>query len=102
MTFDAMNFVSIIIIAFSVVMLLAGIFTAYFGTGKSRTVGFILLLIGVIVGGIWIYLCSAGPVDSIKDVALFDVILDALVDFAAILVGAIVAVAVFLVAVMKS
>ena len=54
MTFDAMNFVSILIIAFSVVMLLAGIFTAYFGTGKSRTVGLILLLIGVIVGGVWI------------------------------------------------
>ena len=97
-----MDFLTVVIIAFSAITVLAGIFTAYFGTGKSRTVGLILLLIGVVIGAVWIFLCGYSDVDIFKDVYLKDVFLTALVNFAGILVGAIVGVGLFLIAVMKS
>lgn len=95
---DIISFLTVVIQAFAIFMVLAGIFTAYFGTGKSRTVGFILLLVGIIAGGVWTYLGAA----DIVDVAVLDVFLDALVNFVGVLVGAIIAVAIFLVGVMKS
>ena len=102
MIMEWMDFLTVILIAFAVFMVLAGVFTAYFGTGKSRTVGFILLLVGIIVGAVWVYLTGFSDIAAFEDVNLKDVFLRALLDFVAILIGAIVAVALFLVAVMKS
>jgi len=54
-------FVSMCMLGFAIGAVIAGIFTAYFGSGKSRAIGAVLLLIGIIVGilfwnytdGIW-------------------------------------------------
>ncbi len=102
MVMDFMDFLTVAIIAFAIFIILAGLFTAYFGTGKSRTVGIIMLVVGIVVGGLWVFLCGYSDVDAFADVALWDVFLSALVNVIGVLIGALVAVGIFLVAVMKS
>jgi hypothetical protein len=97
-----LDFLTIIILVFALVMLLAGIFTAYFGSGKSRTVGVVLLVVGLAVGIIWAYLTGWSTVKPFCDVALWDVFYDAFINILATLIGALIAVGIFLVAVMKS
>ena len=80
-------------------MLLAGVFTAYFGSGKSRTVGVVLLVVGLLVGIIWAYVSGWG---DMIDVALLDVVWNAFVNIIAAMIGALVAVGIFLVAIMKT
>lgn len=99
---DLMSFLTIAIFAFALIMLLAGIFTAYFGTGKSRKMGIVLLLVGLIVGGVWAYLVGFSGIEPFMNTAALDLVINSLVNLVAIIVGAIVAVAIFLVAVMKS
>lgn len=99
---EFMAFLTVAILAFALMMLLAGIFTAYFGTGKSRTIGFILLAVGIIVGVLWVYLAGFSDIEVLRVCGFGDIILDAILDFLAIMIGAMVAVGVFLIAVMKS
>lgn len=100
---QALDFVTVIILAFAVVMVMAGVFTAYFGSGKSRTAGILMLVAGIVVGVLWVFLCNGfGMTPVIKDVDVWNVFLNALVDIAGALIGAIAAVAIFLVAVLKS
>ena len=96
-----MSFLTIAVFAFAFIMLLAGLFTAYFGTGKSRKMGIVLLLVGLIVGGVWAYLVGFSDIEMFKDIYALDLVIDSLVNLVAIIVGAIVAVGIFLVAVMK-
>ncbi|MEM4262946.1 MAG: hypothetical protein QW505_01655 [Thermoplasmata archaeon] len=80
-------------------MVLAGIFTAYFGSGKSRLIGIILLVVGLVIGIVWAAL--AGMTDMI-DVQLGSVIWDAFLNILAGLIGVLAAVGVFLLAIMKA
>ncbi|MBE6525312.1 MAG: hypothetical protein E7Z66_01890 [Thermoplasmata archaeon] len=99
---ELMSFLTIAVFAFAFIMLLAGLFTAYFGTGKSRKMGIVLLLVGLIVGGVWAYLVGFSDIEMFKDIYALDLVIDSLINLVAIIVGAIVAVGIFLVAVMKS
>ena len=99
---ELMAFISVAILAFALVMLLAGIFTAYFGTGKSRTIGFVLLAVGLVVGLLCIYLAGFSDIDALRVCGFSDIVVQAILDLVAIMIGALLAVAVFLVAVMKS
>ncbi len=102
MIMEWMDFLTVAIIAFAIVIILAGLFTAYFGTGKSRSAGFIMLVVGLIVGGLWAYLCGWSDVEAFADIAMWDVFLTALINLIGVLIGALIAVGIFLVAVMKS
>lgn len=103
MQFELMNFITVIVLAFAIVMVMAGLFTAYFGSGKSRLSGIIMLIVGVAVGVVWVFLCNGfGSDPIIENVAVLDVFLDALIDLIGVLIGAIVAVIIFLVAILKS
>lgn len=97
---DPWVFLTVLIMVFGLFMLLAGIFTAYFGSGKSRMIGVALLVIGLVVGVLWGVLCL-DSVDMIK-VDLGAVIWNAFLYIVAGLLGALAAVGVFLVAIMKS
>ena len=57
---------------------------------------------GLIVGGVWAYLVGFSDIEMFKDIYALDLVIDSLVNLVAIIVGAIVAVGIFLVAVMKS
>ncbi len=97
---ELLEFLTVLIMVFGLFMLLAGIFTAYFGSGKSRMIGVVLLVVGLVVGVVWGVLC----LDSVDvlDVDLGKVIWDAFLFIVAGLIGALAAVGVFLVAIMKS
>lgn len=97
---DLMAFLTVLILVFGLFMLLAGIFTAYFGSGKSRMIGVALLVIGLVVGILWAVM-ALDSVDMI-DVDLSDVIWNAFLYILAGVLGALAAIGVFLVAIMKS
>jgi len=100
MTIGLMDFLTVLILVFALFMLLAGIFTAYFGSGKSRMIGVALLVIGLVVGVLW----AVMGMDSINmiNVDLSIVIWNAFVYIMAAVVGALIAIGVFLLAIMKS
>jgi hypothetical protein len=93
-------FLTVLILVFALFMLLAGIFTAYFGSGKSRMIGVALLVVGLVVGLMW-GLLALGE-DGMIDVDLGKVIWDAFLYILAGVLGALAAIGVFLVAIMKS
>ena len=100
MTMGLMDFLTVLIMVFALFMLLAGIFTAYFGSGKSRMIGVALLVIGLVVGILWVVM-GMDSVNMIK-VDLSSVIWNAFVYIIAAVIGALVAIGVFLLAIMKS
>src|SRR5207244_11006917 len=65
-----MNFVTILLLTFSLFLVITGAFTAYFGSGKSRKIGVGLLVGGLVVGVFWGWF--AGPFNS--DVNLVNII----------------------------
>ncbi|MDR0198155.1 MAG: hypothetical protein LBI08_00225 [Methanomassiliicoccaceae archaeon] len=97
-----MDFLTILVFAFAIVMLVAGVFTAYFGSGKSRRVGVALLMIGLLVGVIWAYLVGFSDIEPFCKVETWEVVRGALINIVAAVIGALAAIGIFLVAVMKS
>jgi hypothetical protein len=94
------------LMSFAVFSLIAGVFTAYFGAGKSRAIGGALLVIGLVVILIWIYF---GILQSYPDDTLIGIIhwnaaktLEAFITVIGALIGAVIAIVLFLVAIMKS
>ena len=62
LTIGWMQFLEILLLTLGLFMVLAGIFTAYFGSGKSRTIGVVLLVVGLAVGiasGYWYHLSDS-------------------------------------------
>jgi hypothetical protein len=96
---DWEGFLTVLLLTFGLFMVLAGAFTAYFGSGKSRTIGVVLLVVGLVVGILWVYL--AGFTDSIV-VDISDVVWTAFINILAAVIGALIAVGAFLLAIMKS
>ena len=94
-----MDFLTVLLLTFGLFMILAGAFTAYFGSGKSRMIGVVLLVIGLIVGLLWIYM---GAFSDIINVAMADVIWNAFLYIIAAVIGALIAIGAFLLAIMKS
>ncbi|MCL2510287.1 MAG: hypothetical protein FWF07_04320 [Methanomassiliicoccaceae archaeon] len=102
MDMDIWSFLTIIIFVFALVMMVAGIFSAYFGAGKNRAYGGILFAVGAIVCVIWAYLVGFSDMSPFCDVQAWDVMYSALVYLVAVLVGALIAIGIFLVVVLKS
>ncbi|HUJ78617.1 MAG TPA: hypothetical protein VLX64_06380, partial [Thermoplasmata archaeon] len=96
-------FLIILLLVFGLFLILAGLFTAYFGSGKSRSIGVALLVVGLVVGlgsAYWYHAGIATPGSGVP--ALFDLIGQAFLVILAAAVGALIAIAIFLVAIMKS
>ena len=93
--------ITIFLLVFALFLILAGLFTAYFGSGKSRTIGIVLLVVGILVGVgmIWWYHSSLAFQDCIT---LTTVIWEAFLVLLVAVLGALAAIAIFLVAIMKS
>lgn len=93
------GFLTVLLLTFGLFMVLAGAFTAYFGSGKSRTIGVVLLVIGLVVGILWVYVTGF---TDIVHVWVADVVWTAFVNILAAVIGALIAVGAFLLAIMKS
>lgn len=99
---DIWSFLTLIIFVFGIVMMIAGIFSAYFGAGKNRVYGGIIFAVGLIVSLIWAYLTIWSNITPFCDVDVWDVIYNAIINLIGILIGALIAVGIFLVVVLKS
>lgn len=102
-----LEWLTVVIVAFAAVMILAGIFAAWMGNGKARIAGVVMLIVGAVVGVVWLWLIhgfGSTPVllDNGVRIAVWDTIWRALIDLIGVLVGALVGVVIFLVAILKS
>lgn len=99
------EFLTIFMLTFAVFLLVAGIFTAYFGSGKSRKIGGGLLAFGLILGFVWVMISSdIIPIldEPLIDVQLKEVIIQSILVIVAAAVGALAAIGMFLAAIMKA
>ncbi|HXQ79102.1 MAG TPA: hypothetical protein VN819_02675 [Thermoplasmata archaeon] len=94
-------FLVVLLLVFALFLILAGIFTAYFGSGKSRTIGVALLVVGLVVGILIAYLYHIGDFGP-NGGGLGTLVLQSLLVIVAAVIGALVAIGIFLVAIMKS
>ncbi len=96
-----MNFLTVLLLVFSLLLFIAGVFTAYFGSGKSRKIGAGLLVIGLVIGIVVTFVFSNyGPLDDV--VRITEVISQSIAVILAAVIGAAIAVGLFLLAIMKS
>jgi len=92
-------------LVFAIASIIAGIFTAYFGSGKSRAVGAILIIIGLIV--FVLFMWGAGFLTSFMGAPstimnFSGVITNGIVAVIGAVVGALIALGIFLLAIMKA
>jgi hypothetical protein len=95
------QFLTILLLVFGLFLILAGIFTAYFGSGKSRTIGVALLVVGLVVGILTAFLYHDGTFGAGKN-QLGALLWESFLIIVAAVIGALVAIGIFLVAIMKS
>ena len=100
------QFLSMLTLVFAIASFIAGIFTAYFGSGKSKAVGGILIIIGILVLIVFMY--GAGWLEGVgigmpEGILHFkDTILQGIVAILGAIVGAGIALGIFLMAIMKA
>ena len=99
------QFLSMLTLVFAIASIIAGIFTAYFGSGKSRAVGGVLIIIGLLVFIIFLY--GAGLLDSIMGIPsgilnFQGTIVQGIIAILGAVVGAAIALGIFLLAIMKA
>ncbi len=99
MGLDAWTFVTVLLLTLGLGLFLAGIFTAYFGRGKSRMVGTVLTIIGILV---WIGSYAGYYGEYFGTQTFVEVLKYALFFVGAFVIGAVIALGIFLVAIMKT
>jgi hypothetical protein len=98
-----MEFLTVLLMTLGLFLVLAGVFTAYFGSGKSRTIGVVLLIVGLLIGISWVALRLMDPTSTgIINVSIIETLWVAFLYILAALIGALIAIGVFLLAIMKS
>lgn len=96
-------FLSMLTLVFAIASIIAGIFTAYFGSGKSRAVGAILIVIGLIVGVLFLWFAGILPLGTSPiSWAGENVVLNGIVAVIGAVIGALIALGIFLLAIMKA
>jgi hypothetical protein len=97
-------FMSMLMLAFAVASVIAGIFTAYFGSGKSRAVGGIIVIIGLIVAVLFFWFAGVLPFMGTSPISWAGegVVLQGVVAVIGAIVGAGVAAGMFLLSIMKA
>ena len=93
-------FLSMLLLVFAVGTIIGGLFTIYFGSGRSRIIGSILLIIGIIVALIF-YNYSGGELWG-NSTWTWEVVKKVIVSLLGGVIGAIFAIGVFLAGIMKA
>ncbi|AAT43100.1 hypothetical protein [Picrophilus oshimae] len=91
-------FVLVLLALFALSMIILGILTSYFGTGRSRAVGIILLVIGIIFGLFVIF----GSYDVFRVSFVYSVLEPTVFYLIASIIGILIALLIFLGAIMKT
>ncbi len=89
-------FVAMLLLVLGLSLLVLGIFAAYFGSGKVRTFGIVLAVVGVVV---WLVVVFAR---TALNVSLTFVIYNGILYLVSAIVGAIIALLIFLAVLLKT
>ncbi len=92
----AADFVNIFLLIFGLLLGLAGIFTVYFGAGKSRKMGAGLFVLGIVIVALTYWLYTGGYTSPDMAPSFWEYIKEPAVTIIAALVGAAVALLVFI------
>lgn len=95
------EFLMVVLLTLGLGLFLSGLFTAYFGRGKSRMVGVALTVIGILFWAVT-YVMNMQDILFGEDFKFMTTLMTAIGYVGAFVIGAIIAVAVFLVAIMKT
>ena len=99
------QFLGMLTLVFAIASIIAGIFTAYFGSGKSRAVGGILIILGLFVFFIFLYGANllSGFMGTPEGLLNFQgTIVQGIIAILGAVVGAAIALGIFLLAIMKA
>lgn len=91
-------FGQVILVVFALVLLILGIFTAYFGSGKSRIAGISLFLVGLIVGIVYVWYTHVTDSGYFLNVIL----IPGLAYIGGAIIGAIISFLIFILVIMKT
>ena len=95
-------FLSMLMLVFAIASIIAGIFTAYFGSGKSRAVGAILIIIGLIVGVLFLWFAGILGFMGTAPLSFSGYVVNGIVAVVGAVIGALIALGIFLLAIMKA
>ncbi|MBS3817036.1 MAG: hypothetical protein KGY76_05685 [Candidatus Thermoplasmatota archaeon] len=99
MAMGMFEFGTVLLLTLGLGLLLSGVFTAYFGRGKSRKVGMALTIIGVLI---WIGTYMGHYEGFLGDTGFMDIVMTGLFYVGSFIIGALIALGIFLVAIMKT
>jgi hypothetical protein len=92
-----------LMLVFAIASIIAGIFTAYFGSGKSRGVGAILIILGLIVGFVFLWGAGVLGLGGLPGfLQLTGTVTNGVVAVVGAVIGALIALGIFLLAIMKT
>lgn len=96
-------FLSMLMLVFAIASVIAGIFTAHFGSGKSKAVGAILILVGILVFILFLWGAGVLKIGVVPDLMDFTgVVINGIVAVAGALVGTLIALGIFLLTILKT
>ncbi len=99
MSLGIFEFVTVLLLTLGLGLLLTGIFTAYFGRGKSRKIGLALTIVGILF---WIGTYMGHTQGFLGETGFMPILKTGLFFVGAFVVGALIAIGIFLVAIMKT
>jgi len=95
-------FLSMLTLVFAIASIIAGFFTGYFGSGKSRIVGAILIVIGVIVFVLFLWFAEVLTFMGTAPISFAGVVVNGIMAVVGAAIGALIALGIFLLAIMKA
>ena len=95
-------FLSMLMLVFAIASIIAGIFTAYFGSGKSRAVGAVLIIIGLITGVLFLWFAGILGFMGTAPLSFSGYVVNGIVAVVGAVIGALIALGIFLLAIMKA
>ena len=93
---------SMLMLVFSIASIIAGIFTSYFGSGKSRLVGTTLIIIGLIVGFLFLWFSWIIPFIGNPPIEFRGCITNGIAAVVGAAIGGVIAFGLFLAAIMRT
>jgi len=95
-------FLSMLALVFAIASAIAGLFTAYFGSGKSKAVGAVLMILGLFVFILFLWGAGVLKLGTVPDLIDFTgVVINGIVAVAGALLGVLLALGIFLLTILK-
>lgn len=96
-------FLSMMLLILAIASVIAGIFTAYFGSDKNNVVGVIMILGGALMFILFLWGAGVLRIGAVPDVMNFsEVIINGIVAVAGAVIGALIVLGIFILTILKT